>query len=63
MVFGQLLFNMGYLVDRDKNKWGQGFELIMQYWGMLCVLKGLFVLVDVVGGFEMLYFDMFVVIV
>ncbi|HDR9160106.1 type VI secretion system Vgr family protein [Burkholderia vietnamiensis] len=41
-VFGQSSLNMGYLVDREKNKRGEGYELTTQGWGVVRAAKGLF---------------------
>ncbi|MDN7427527.1 type IV secretion protein Rhs [Burkholderia sp. AU16741] len=57
-VFGQSSLNMGHLVDRDKNKRGQGFELTTQNWGTLRAPKGLFVSADAAGGSETPHLDM-----
>ncbi|HDR9001130.1 TPA: type VI secretion system tip protein VgrG [Burkholderia vietnamiensis] len=57
-VFGQSSLNMGYLVDREKNKRGEGFELTTKKWGTVRAPKGLFVSADAGGGSEMLHLDM-----
>lgn len=41
-VFGKSSLNMGYLVDSDKKKRGDGFELATQHWGTVRAPKGLF---------------------
>ncbi|WP_126225531.1 type VI secretion system Vgr family protein [Burkholderia ambifaria] len=41
-VFGKTALNMGYLVNSDKKKRGDGFELTTQAWGTLRAPKGLF---------------------
>ncbi|KVE77822.1 type VI secretion system Vgr family protein [Burkholderia vietnamiensis] len=48
-VFGQSSLNMGYLVDREKNKRGEGFELTTLGWGVVRAAKGLFVSADPVN--------------
>ncbi|KVF66141.1 type VI secretion system Vgr family protein [Burkholderia vietnamiensis] len=57
-VFGQSSLNMGYLVDSEKNKRGEGFELTTKKWGTVRAPKGLFVSADAAGGSEMLHLDM-----
>ncbi|HDR8935531.1 type VI secretion system Vgr family protein [Burkholderia vietnamiensis] len=57
-VFGQSSLNMGYLVDREKNKRGEGFELTTKKWGTVRAPKGLFVSADAAGGSEMPHLDM-----
>lgn len=57
-VFGQSSLNMGYLVDREKNKRGEGFELTTKKWGTVRAPKGLFVSADAGRGSEMLHLDM-----
>ncbi|ACR31037.1 Rhs element Vgr protein [Burkholderia glumae BGR1] len=41
-VFGKTALNMGYLVDGEKNKRGEGYELTTQGWGVTRAAKGLF---------------------
>ncbi|MDR0243581.1 MAG: type VI secretion system tip protein VgrG [Burkholderia sp.] len=57
-VFGQSSLNMGYLVDREKNKRGEGFELTTKNWGTVRAPKGLFVSADAAGGSETPHLDM-----
>ncbi|WP_175766324.1 type VI secretion system Vgr family protein [Burkholderia ambifaria] len=57
-VFGQSSLNMGNLVDRAKNKRGEGFELTTQHWGSVRAPKGLFVSADAGGGSETPHLDM-----
>ncbi|HDR9088754.1 TPA: type VI secretion system tip protein VgrG [Burkholderia vietnamiensis] len=57
-VFGQSSLNMGYLVDSEKNKRGEGFELTTKKWGTVRAPKGLFVSADAAGGSEMPHLDM-----
>lgn len=48
-VFGKTSLNMGYLVDGEKNKRGEGFELSTQGWGAVRAPKGLFLSADPVN--------------
>ncbi|OXI17418.1 type VI secretion system Vgr family protein [Burkholderia sp. AU15512] len=57
-VFGQSSLNMGCLVDSEKNKRGEGFELTTQDWGTLRAPKGLFVSADAAGGSGKPHLDM-----
>lgn len=57
-VFGQSSLNMGYLVDREKNKRGEGFELTTQHWGTVRAPKGLFFSADAAAGSETPHLDM-----
>ena len=57
-VFGQSSLNMGYLVDREKNKRGEGFELTTQHWGTVRAPKGLFFSADSAAGSETPHLDM-----
>ncbi|KVN40831.1 type IV secretion protein Rhs [Burkholderia territorii] len=57
-VFGQSSLNMGYLVDREKNKRGEGFELTTQHWGTVRAPKGLFFSADKAGGSDTQHLDM-----
>ncbi|KVV51585.1 type IV secretion protein Rhs [Burkholderia territorii] len=57
-VFGQSSLNMGYLVDREKNKRGEGFELTTQHWGTVRAPKGLFFSADEAGGSDTQHLDM-----
>ncbi len=41
-VFGKTSLNMGHLVDGEKNKRGEGYELTTQGWGTVRAQKGLF---------------------
>jgi type VI secretion system secreted protein VgrG len=45
-VFGKTSLNMGYLVDSEKNKRGEGFELATQGWGTVRAPKGMFFSAD-----------------
>lgn len=45
-VFGKTSLNMGYLVDSEKNKRGEGFELATQGWGTVRAPKGIFFSAD-----------------
>lgn len=57
-VFGRSSLNLGYLVDREKNKRGEGFELTTQHWGTVRAPKGLFFSTDAAALSETPQLDM-----
>ncbi|RQS08718.1 type VI secretion system tip protein VgrG [Burkholderia sp. Bp9002] len=57
-VFGKTSLNMGYLVDSEKNKRGEGFELTTLHWGTMCATKGLFFSADPVSNPNAPHLDM-----
>lgn len=57
-VFGRSSLNIGHLVDREKNKRGEGFELTTQHWGTVRAPKGLFFSADAAAGSDTPHLDM-----
>ena len=57
-VFGRSSLNLGYLVDREKNKRGDGFELTTRHWGTVRAPRGLFFSADAAAGSETPHLDM-----